>query len=181
VALTCPLPHAAALTLIALTAAPSLAAQADYDLPRLARWFEEEAPLYARSSDESTATGNLRMVDYRARATFALDSCRLQITLTDNSGVSGNTAMTEVPLTAVDSAKVRLITRPNGWRDFVYIPGRYFIVIPARERGDWPFRRTTSRGTQKTNATTVPATSPEAGTVLISAVQRAEALCRASP
>lgn len=169
----------AALTLIALAAAPRLAAQGDYDLPRLARWFEDEAPLYAQSSDESTATGNLRMVAYLARATFSLDSCRLRITLTDNSGVSGNTATTEVPIDAVDSAAVRLVSRPNGWRDFIYIPGRYFVVIPAREGLDWPFLRTTTRGTQRANATTVPALSPEAAAVLISAIHRAGVLCGA--
>lgn len=178
-ALTHPFLRATLLVLLASSGATDLAAQADLDLPGLARWFESEAPLLAQSSDESTATGNLRMADLRTRATFELNECTLRVTLTDNSGVNGSTVTTEVPLTAVDSAKVRLVTRANGWRDFLYIPGRYFVVVPAREGGDWPFRTTTSRGTLKANSTTVPARNPDAGAQLMTAVHRAGVLCGA--
>lgn len=164
--------------ILTLGAAPApLSAQSDFSLPELARWFEDEAPTLATSTGDPTATGNLRMVDYVARATLALEGCTLRITIKDNAGVSGFKVTTEVPLAAVNGDSVRMVSRPDGWHDFLYIPGQYFVVVPARVPGDWPFVTTTSRGSSKAYLTSVPSRSPDAGATLATAITRAAALC----
>jgi len=171
----------AALSVGLLSAVAPLGAQAELTLPELTRWFQDEAPTLATSTGDPTATGNLQMVDYVARATFALEGCTLRITIADNSGVSGFRVTTEVPLAAVAGDSVRVVTRPDGWHDFLYIPGQYFVVLRARTAGDWPFVTTTSRGRAKAYLTSVPARNQEAAETLTGAFARAATLCRPAP
>jgi len=159
--------------------AGTLAAQSDTTLAGTARWLERDGTDLAVSSGDETATSNLRRVAYTASATLALHDCHLTIVVTDNSGVSGTRTTMQVPMQAVDRAGVRPVSRPEGYHDFIYIPGQYFVTVPAREPDTYPFLTTTSRGELRSYLATIPARDRDAAALIASAVQRAALLCSA--
>jgi hypothetical protein len=83
----------------------------------------------------------------------------------------------EIPMKEVDVGAVRVVSRAEGWHDFIYIPGKYFVTIPARAPESYPFRTITSRGEQRSYRATIPARDAEAGGMLLAAVLRAAELC----
>jgi hypothetical protein len=155
-----------------------LAGQSSRTMAETKAWLETDAATLAISSSEMDLT-NVRMVAYTASAVFLLNDCQLSITVTDNSGVSGFQVTTLVTLKDVDAGGVRVVTRPEGYHDFVYIPGRTFVTIPARDPNAWPFRTITSRGELRAYVTTIPAKDPDAGATLAAAVEHAAVLCGA--
>jgi len=167
--------------LVAATALPvgTLAAQSALTLAESARWLASSGTELAVSSSDEAATTNLRRVSYTASATLALADCRLTIVVTDNSGVSGTTTTMEVPLAEVALGSVRPVSRPDGYHDFLAIPGQYFVTIPARDPEAFPFRTTTGRGNQPAYLATIPARNPDAAAQLAQMVQRAASLCGA--
>ena len=158
----------------------TLAAQSDVTLEETARWLASTGTELAISSSDETATTNLRRVSYTASATLALAACRLTIVVTDNSGVSGTRTTMEVPLAEVALGGVRPVSRPDGYHDFLAIPGQYFVTIPARDPEAFPFRTTTGRGNQPAYLATIPARNPDAAAQLADVVQRAASLCGAT-
>jgi hypothetical protein len=164
--------------LLALTAG-TLSAQADMTLTEAARWLERDGTDLAVSSGDETATSNLRRVAYTASATLALDKCQLTIVVTDNSGVSGTRTEMRVPLKQVNADSVRAVSRPEGYHDFIAIPGQYFVTIPARAPDTYPFRTITSRGELRSYLATIPVRDRSAGTQVAAVLQRAARLCAA--
>ena len=154
--------------------------QSNLTLAETARWLETDGTEMATSSSDTSLT-NVRMVSLTSKAALQLAECRLTITVTDNSGVSGTRTVMEVPLKEVDVTGVRVVSRAEGWHDFIYIPGKYFVTIPARAPENYPFRTITSRGEQRSYLATIPARDPEAGAMLVAAVLRAAELCSATP
>ena len=160
--------------------AGSLAAQTTMTLAETARWLERDGTDLAVSSGDETATANLRRISLAASATLSLDQCRLTIVVTDNTGVSGTRTTMHVPLKDVDTGGVRAVSRPDGYHDFIYIPGKYFVTIPARAPDTYPFLTITSRGELRSYLAAVPAKDPEAAGLITSAVQHAAQLCGAA-
>lgn len=160
--------------------ASTLAAQTDMTLPEAARWLETSGTDLAVSSTDETATTNLRRVSYTASATLTLDSCRLTIVVTDNSGVSGTRTEMQVPLSEVDIAALRPVSRPEGYHDFISIPGQYFVTIPARAPDTYPFLTISSRGELRSYLATIPARDAGASAQLSGVVRRAAELCGAT-
>jgi hypothetical protein len=161
-----------------LAVAP-LAAQATWTLAETERWVESVCSAMASGSTDETATANLRRITYKSSATIALHDCRLTIIVSDNSGVSGTRTTMQVPLKDVDTGGVRRVSRPEGYHDFIYIPGQYFVTIPARAPDTYPFLTISSRGELKSYLATIPAKDGAAGVMITSAVQRAAELCGA--
>ncbi len=168
------------LPLVALVfgSANALLGQSDWTLAETKRWLETDGTDMAISSSDTSLT-NVRMVDLTAKAVLALDDCRLTIAVTDNSGVSGSRTTLQVPLKEVDVGGVRVVARATGYRDFIYIPGKYFVTIPARAPDSYPFRTITRQGELRSYLATIPAKDPEAGAMLMAAVLRAAGLCGA--
>lgn len=160
--------------------AGSLAAQSDMTLAETARWLERDGTDLAVSSSDETATTNLRRVTYTASATLVLDTCRLAIVVTDNAGVSGTRTEMQVPLKDVDISGVRMVSRPDGYHDFIYIPGQYFVTIPARAPDTYPFLTISSRGERRSYLATIPVKDADAGTTISAVVRRAAKLCGAA-
>jgi hypothetical protein len=156
-----------------------LAAQSSMTLAETARWLERDGTDLAVSSSDETATTNLRRMNLTATASLSLDKCQLTIVVTDNTGVSGTRTTMQVPLKDVDTGSVRAVSRPDGYHDFIYIPGKYFVTIPARAPDTYPFLTTTSRGELRSYLATIPARDPEAAALIASAVQHAAHLCGA--
>jgi hypothetical protein len=152
--------------------------QSNRTLAETARWLETDGTDMATSSSDTTLT-NVRMVSLTAKASLALDACRLTITVTDNSGVSGSRTTMQVPLKEVDPGGVRVVARAEGYHDFIYIPGKYFVTIPARAPDTYPFLTTTRQGELRSYLATIPAKDAEAGSMLLAAVLRAVELCGA--
>ena len=167
---------------MAATALPvgTLAAQSALTLEESARWLATTGTELAVSSSDETATTNLRRVSYTASATLALAECRLTIVVTDNSGVSGTRTTMEVPLAEVAVDSVHPVSRPEGYHDFVYIPGQYFVTIPARAPDTYPFLTTTSRGELRSYLATIPVRDRSAGAQVATAVRHAAELCGSS-
>jgi len=167
--------------LVAATALPvgTLAAQSALTLEESARWLASTGTELAVSSSDETATMNLRRVSYTASATLALAECRLTIVVTDNSGVSGTRTTMEVPLAEIAVDSVHPVSRPEGYHDFISIPGQYFVTIPAREPDAYPFLTATSRGERRSYLATIPARDREAAALIGGAVRRAALLCGA--
>lgn len=170
---------AVCLRLLAAAPAGTLHGQATQTLAETARWLETDGSEMATSSSDTSLT-NVRMVSLTSKAALQLAECRLTIIVTDNSGVSGTRTTMEVPMLEVDVTAVRVVARAEGWHDFIYIPGKYFVTIPARAPETYPFRTTTSRGEQRSYLATIPARDPEAGAMLMAAVLRAAELCGGS-
>ena len=168
----------AAGCLLSLTAG-TLPAQSDMTLAEAARWLERDGTDMAVSSSDETATSNLRRVTYTASATLALNKCQLTIVVTDNSGVSGTRTTMQVPMQEVDADGVRPVSRPEGYHDFIAIPGQYFVTIPARAPDTYPFRTITSRGELRSYLATIPVRDRSAGTQVAAVLQRAARLCAA--
>ena len=164
--------------LVALMVGP-LAAQSDMTLEETARWLERDGTDLAVSSSDETAPTNVRRIDLTAKATLALHDCRLTIVVTDNSGVAGTRTTMQVPLKDVAAGGVREVSRPDGYHDFIYIPGQYFVTIPAQSPDRYPFTTTTSRGELRSYLATIPATDIDAASLIASVVQRAAQLCGA--
>ena len=154
------------------------AGQSNRTLAETARWLETDGTDMATSSPELDLT-NVRLVGLTASSKLSLSDCRLVITVTDNSGVSGSRTTMRVPMKEVDVAGVRLVARAEGYHDFIYIPGRYFVTIPARAPDTYPFLTTTRQGEFPAYLATIPAKDAEAGAMLMAAVQRAAELCGA--
>jgi hypothetical protein len=163
-----------------LSMAGTLVAQSDMTLAETARWLERDGTDMAVSSSDETATTNLRRITYSASATLTLDKCQLTIVVTDNSGVSGTRTTMQVPMKHVDIDGVRPVSRPEGYHDFIYIPGQYFVTIPAREPDTYPFLTTSSRGELRSYLATIPVKDTGAARAITAAVQRAATLCGAS-
>ena len=170
----------AAVRLLVLAVAPpgTLHGQSTVTLAETARWLETVGAEMATSSSD-TSLANVRMVSLTSKAALQLADCRLTITVTDNSGVSGSRTTMEVPMKEVDVTTLRVVARAEGWHDFIYIPGKYFVTIPARAPDTYPFRTITSRGDQRSYLATIPARDEEAGSMLEAAVRRAAELCGA--
>ena len=160
--------------------AGTLAAQSDMTLAETARWLETDGTDLAVSSSDETATTNLRRVSYTASATLKLADCRLTIVVTDNSGVSGTRTEMLVPLHEVDISALRPVSRPEGYHDFVYIPGQYFVTIPARAPDTYPFLTISSRGELRSYLATIPVRDAAASAQLSRVVRRAAELCGAT-
>ena len=169
---------AACLIILAAAPAGTLHGQATATLAETAHWLETDGAEMATSSSDTSLT-NVRMVSLTSKAALQLAECRLTIIVTDNSGVSGTRTSMQVPMKDVDVTAVRVVARAEGWHDFIYIPGKYFVTIPARAPESYPFRTTTSRGEQRSYLATIPAKDPEAGAMLMAAVLRAAELCGA--
>ena len=105
--------------------------QSSLTLAETAHRLETDGTEMATSSSDTSLTG-LRMVSLTSMAALQLAECRLTSTVTDNSGVSGTRTTMQVPLKEVDAGGVRVVARPDGYRDFTYIPGKHFATIPAR-------------------------------------------------
>lgn len=171
--------HALAAGCLLSLGAAALHAQSGMTLAETTRWLERDGTEMAVSSSDETATSNVRRVTYTASATLALDSCRLTIVVTDNSGVNGSRTTMQVPMKAVDVGGVRPVSRPEGYRDFIAIPGQYFVTIPARQPDTYPFQTVTSLAELRSYLATIPAKDPDAARQLAAAVQRAARLCGA--
>lgn len=170
----------AAGCLLAMTAS-TLPAQSDMTLAEAARWLERDGTDLAVSSSDETATANVRRIDLTAKATLSLHECRLTIVVTDNSGVSGTRTTMQVPLTEVDVGGVRGVSRPDGYHDFIYIPGQYFVTIPARAPDTYPFLTITSRGELRSYLATIPVKDRNAGAAIAEVLRRAAQLCGGPP
>lgn len=170
-----------AVCLLLLAAAPTgtLHGQATLTLAETARWLETDGTEMATSSSDTSLT-NVRMVSLTSKAALQLAECRLTIIVTDNSGVSGTRTTMQVPMKEIDVTAVRVVARAEGWHDFIYIPGKYFVTLPARAPERYPFRTITSRGEQRSFLATIPARDEAAGSMLVAAVLRAAELCGAS-
>jgi hypothetical protein len=168
------------LTLVAvvLGSASKASGQSNRTLAETARWLETDGTDMATSSPELDLT-NVRLVGLTATSKLSLSDCRLVITVTDNSGVSGSRTTMQVPLKEADVAGVRVVARAEGYHDFIYIPGRYFVTIPARAPDTYPFLTITRQGEFRAYLATIPARDAEAGSLLMAAVQRAAELCGA--
>ncbi len=167
------------LAALVLCSAGTLAGQSDLSLPEAGRWLETTGTDLAESSTDQASTTNRRMVTYTASATIALRDCRLTIVVTDNSGVSGTRTEMQVPLKAVDTGGVRLVSRPEGYHDFIYIPGQYFVTIPARASDTYPFMTISSRGELRSYLATIPVKDPDAGRTIAQVVRQVAELCGA--
>ncbi|MEZ4412007.1 MAG: hypothetical protein R2910_03360 [Gemmatimonadales bacterium] len=165
--------------LLSMLAGPPLSAQSDMTLAEAARWLERDGTDMAVSSSDETATTNLRRVTYTASATLALDKCQLTIVVTDNSGVSGTRTTMRVPMKDVDTHGVRPVSRPEGYHDFIYIPGKFFVTIPARDPDTYPFLTMSSRGELRSYLATIPVKDAEASRSISAVVRRAAELCGA--
>ncbi len=169
-----------AAAVVLSVSAGALAAQSDdMTLAETARWLERDGADLAVSSGDETATTNLRRVSYTASATLALRDCRLTIVVTDNSGVSGTRTEMQVPLKDVDIGGVRMVSRPEGYHDFIYIPGQYFVTIPARAPDTYPFLTISSRGELRSYLATIPVKDADAGRTIGGVVRHAAGLCGA--
>ena len=157
--------------------AGALAAQSDMTLAETARWLERDGTDLAVSAGDETATSNVRRIALHASATLTLRDCTLTIVVTDNSGVSGTRTTMQVPMKAVGTDGVRPVSRPEGYHDFVYIPGQYFVTIPAREPDTYPFLTTTSRGELRSYLATIPVRDRSAGAQVAAVVRHAAELC----
>jgi len=162
--------------LLSMMAGP-LAAQSDMTLAETARWLERDGTDLAVSSGDETATSNVRRIALHASATLALRDCTLTIVVTDNSGVSGTRTTMQVPMKAVDADGVRPVSRPEGYHDFIYIPGQYFVTIPARDPDTYPFLTISSRGELRSYLATIPVKDAEASQSVSAVVRRAAELC----
>lgn len=171
----------ALLLTLFLSPASTLAAQSEMTLPEAARWLETTGTDLAISSTDKTATTNLRRVSYTASATLKLNDCRLSIVVTDNSGVSGTRTEMQVPLHEVDIAGLRPVSRPEGYHDFIYIPGQYFVTLPARAPDTYPFLTISSRGELRSYLATIPVRDASAGNEMAAVLRRAARRCGALP
>ena len=79
----------------------------------------------------------------------------------------------------VDVAGVRVVARAEGYHDFIYIPGRYFVTIPARAPDTYPFLTITRQAELRSYLAAIPAKDAEAGSLLVAAVVRGAELCGA--
>lgn len=156
-----------------------LAAQSEMTMAETARWLETEGTDIATGTTDQTATTNRRMITYKSSAVLTLHDCRLTIVVSDNSGVNGTQTTLQVPLKEVDLGGVRPVSRPDGYHDFIYIPGQYFVTIPARNIESYPFMTISSRGELRSYLATIPAKDADASRMLTAAVQRAAQLCGA--
>jgi hypothetical protein len=141
-------------------------------------WLESDGTSLAISSSDTSLT-NVRMISYTTSAVLTLDDCRLTISMTDNSGVSGSRTTMVVPLKEVNTGGVGVVARPEGYHDFIYVLGKYFVTIPARAPDSYPFLNISGRGELRSSLATIPARDTEAGSLLASAVRRAAELCGA--
>lgn len=172
-----PLAAAVAPAIVGLLGAPTtLHAQDTRTLPEVARWLETDGTDMAISSSDTTPL-NVRMVSLTSKATLRLEECRLTITATDNSGVSGMRTTFLVPMAEVDTAALTTVARPTGYHDFIYLPGKFFIIVMARAPETFPFRTITARADVKSYAATIPVKDMEAAALVSAALRRAAALC----
>ena len=164
------------LVAVMFGSARAAVSQSGWTLAETARWLETDGTEMAISSSDTSLT-NVRRVSLTSKAVLLLADCRLTITVTDNSGVSGTRTTMQVPMRDVDAGAVRLVSRAEGWHDFIYIPGKYFVTIPARAPDSYPFLTITSRAEVRSYLATIPARDTEAGDLLVGAVRRAAELC----
>lgn len=158
-----------------------LRAQDTRTLAEVTRWLETDGTDMAVSSSDTTPL-NVRMVSLTSRARLTVEECRLTIVVTDNSGVSGMRTTMVVPLATVDTAAITTVARPTGYHDFIYIPGKYFLVITAQDPATYPFRTTTTtRPESKSYLATIPVKNTEAADLVSAAIRRASALCSSRP